>query len=104
MQEVAHERTRERRNGPRGDGGNQRRTYSRGGTEPHRATLRPHDLADAFAGVTGPGGVTDLVALLRTAMPDLHFATEDIFGAVDRTFRYTATGTQRGMLLGRPPT
>lgn len=54
--------------------------------------------------MTGPGGVTDLVALLRTAMPDLHFATEDIFGAVDRTFRYTATGTQRGMLLGRPPT
>jgi steroid delta-isomerase-like uncharacterized protein len=64
-----------------------------------------HDLAQAFPEFTGAGGVTDLVSLLRGAIPDYHQEIVDIFSVGDRVaMRWVARGTHRGKLLGAPPT
>ena len=64
-----------------------------------------HDLAGTWPGVRGQGGVSDLIGLLRSAMPDMQFDIDDIFGTEDRVaMRFTLRGTHRADLLGRPPT
>jgi steroid delta-isomerase-like uncharacterized protein len=64
-----------------------------------------HDLAGTWPGVRGEGGVTDLIGMLRAALPDMQFEIDDIFGAGDRVaMRFTLRGTHRAELLGRPPT
>jgi steroid delta-isomerase-like uncharacterized protein len=46
------------------------------------------------------------LSMLLTALPDLHFTIEDMFGGVgDRVvIRYTYRGTHKGDLMGIPPT
>ena len=45
------------------------------------------------------------VAGFRMAMPDMHFATHDLVAEGDRVlWRFTARGTQTGVLMGIPPT
>jgi ketosteroid isomerase-like protein len=42
---------------------------------------------------------------LQDAMPDVHFAVDDLIAEGDRVvFRVTVTGTQRGVMFGVPPT
>jgi steroid delta-isomerase-like uncharacterized protein len=55
----------------------------------------------------GPGrdGHKQVVALFRSAFPDLHVLTEDLIEEGDRVaLRWKAEGTHRGDLMGLPPT
>jgi len=55
--------------------------------------------------VRGRGQYKDLVNLLHTAFPDLHFTTNDVFAEGDTiACRWTATGTFTGTFLGKPGT
>jgi steroid delta-isomerase-like uncharacterized protein len=64
-----------------------------------------HDLAQAFPEFATAGGVSDLMNLLRTAIPDYHQEILDIFSAGDRVaMRWVARGTHQGELLGAAPT
>ena len=52
----------------------------------------------------GPEGVKEFVGLYRSAFPDLHTTIEDIVTEGDKVaYRWTAVGTNRGELLGVPP-
>jgi steroid delta-isomerase-like uncharacterized protein len=54
---------------------------------------------------TGPEGVKAVVAMFRSAMPDLRVIIDDMFAAGDRVaVRYTIEGTHDGELFGVPPT
>ena len=54
---------------------------------------------------TGPGGVKRFSARLRSAFPDYRIAVEDLMADGDLVaMRWTLRGTQRGELLGVPPT
>jgi len=56
-----------------------------------------HDLAAAWPGVAGVGGVQDFITMLRTAMPDFNIEIEDIFASGDRAaMRLTVRGTHEG--------
>ncbi len=45
------------------------------------------------------------VAGYRMAMPDMHFETHDLVAEGDKVlWRFTATGTQKGVMLSIPPT
>ena len=51
----------------------------------------------------GRDGHKQVVALFRTAFPDLAVSTEDLVAEGDRvTLRWTAVGTHRGDLMGLP--
>ena len=53
----------------------------------------------------GREGHKQVVALFRTAFPDLHVVTEDLVGEGDRVaLRWKAEGTHRGDLMGLVPT
>ena len=53
---------------------------------------------------TGPGGVKRFGAKLRSAFPDYRIAIEDLAADGDRVVaEWTLRGTQRGELLGVPP-
>ena len=53
----------------------------------------------------GPESFRQLITMLRTAFPDLHFAIEDLIGEGDTVAgRLTMNGTQTGPLMGMPPT
>ena len=55
--------------------------------------------------VRGPEAFEQLVNMYRTAFPDLEFTLEDTITEGDRVaFRWRARGTQRGELMGIPPT
>jgi len=76
---------------------------------------RLEDIADEFdddyvldfpGGPAGRGkdGIRMAVRDFRTAFPDLHFATEDLFDEADRVaWRWTMTGTHKGSLGPFPP-
>jgi steroid delta-isomerase-like uncharacterized protein len=50
-------------------------------------------------------GWKQLFAMYRTAFPDLHFTIEEQIGEGDTVLtRWTVTGTQRGEMMGMPPT
>jgi steroid delta-isomerase-like uncharacterized protein len=47
----------------------------------------------------------EVITMLRTAFPDLHFELHDVLAEGDIvSFRSTMTGTHQGMLQGIPPT
>jgi predicted ester cyclase len=53
----------------------------------------------------GPESMRGLVAMLRTAFPDLHFTIEELVAEGDIVAgRPTMRGTQQGLLQGMPPT
>ena len=54
---------------------------------------------------TGPGGVKRLSVKLRSAFPDYSIVIDDLIADGDHVAaRWTLRGTQRGELLGVPPT
>jgi len=57
------------------------------------------------SGASGLDALKSLVAMYLSAFPDLHFEVEDTVTDGDRVaVRWTATGTDRGGLMGMPPT
>jgi steroid delta-isomerase-like uncharacterized protein len=53
----------------------------------------------------GPDGFRQMVAMMRTALPDMHVTVDDLFGEGDKVAcRATITGTFKGELMGIPPT
>jgi steroid delta-isomerase-like uncharacterized protein len=55
--------------------------------------------------VRGPAAERQFIELYLTAFPDLHFTIEELVSNGDTVaVRLTAVGTQRGELLGLPPT
>ena len=53
----------------------------------------------------GPESFRQLITMLRTAFPDLHFAIEDLIAEGDTVAgRLTMNGTHTGPLMGMPPT
>jgi predicted ester cyclase len=56
-------------------------------------------------GNRGPESFRQLITMLRTAFPDLHFAIEDLIAEGDTVAgRLTMNGTHTGPLMGMPPT
>jgi steroid delta-isomerase-like uncharacterized protein len=54
---------------------------------------------------TGPEGVKGVVAIFRSAIPDLRVIVEDMIAEGDKVVvRYTLEGTHEGELFGVPPT
>jgi steroid delta-isomerase-like uncharacterized protein len=54
--------------------------------------------------VRGPGGLRDLIGMLRGAFPDWRETVEDVIAEGDRVaFRVTGSGTQSGPFMGVPP-
>jgi|SRR5579884_1036589 steroid delta-isomerase-like uncharacterized protein len=54
---------------------------------------------------SGPQGIAEVITMFRRAFPDLRFTIEDQIAEGDRVAtRYTFRGTQRGELMGIPPT
>ena len=55
--------------------------------------------------IQGLEAFKQIEAMLLTALPDIHYAVEDIIGEGDKVaVRLTVTGTHRGALMGVPPT
>jgi predicted ester cyclase len=53
----------------------------------------------------GPEGFKQIVAMMRSALPDLHVAVDDLFGEGDRVVtRFTIIGTFKGEMMGIAPT
>jgi steroid delta-isomerase-like uncharacterized protein len=53
----------------------------------------------------GPRGLKCLIAIFRTAFPDLQFIVEDEIREGDKVAaHWTMRGTHRGVYLGNPPT
>ena len=53
----------------------------------------------------GPAGLRYMVMMLRTAFPDLHYATEEMIAEDDKVVaRTTLRGTHLGPFMGIPPT
>ena len=61
---------------------------------------------DAPPGVPrGPAGLRQVVTMLRTAFPDIHYDTEEVIAEDDKVaIRTTMRGTHAGPFLGIPPT
>ena len=69
--------------------------------------LTPDHLAhNAFGGVpNGPQGLKWLIAIFRTAFPDLHCIIEDEIREGDKfAAHWTMRGTHKGLFSGNPPT
>jgi steroid delta-isomerase-like uncharacterized protein len=57
------------------------------------------------AKLEGREALKHYVGGFQAAMPDLHFSIEDLIAEGDKVvWRFTATGTQTGPLMGIPPT
>jgi steroid delta-isomerase-like uncharacterized protein len=68
------------------------RHTSPGGSEGGRDVIRIEDARKS-------------ISAMRTAFPDIHYATDDILADGDRVVvRWTCTGTHRGLFRGIPPT
>lgn len=53
----------------------------------------------------GPEGFKQMVAMMRTALPDVHITIDDMFAEGDRVVtRFTFTGTFKGEMMGAAPT
>jgi steroid delta-isomerase-like uncharacterized protein len=65
-----------------------------------------HIAHNAFTGAPhGPQGLKMLIAIFRTAFPDLLCTVEDEIIEGDKfAVRWSIRGTHRGMFLGNPPT
>ncbi len=69
--------------------------------------LSPNHIAhNAIGGApNGPHGLKLLIAMFRTAFPDLHCTVEDEIHEGDKfSARWTMSGTHQGLFLGNPPT
>ena len=54
---------------------------------------------------SGPEGYKQLVTMYRTAYPDLHLTVDDLITEGDKVVvRWNARGTNKGELMGMPPT
>ncbi len=54
---------------------------------------------------SGPESMRQLITMLRTAFPDLHFTIESLIAEGDTVAgRLTMNGTHEGPLMGMPPT
>ena len=52
----------------------------------------------------GRQGLVDVVKMMRTAFPDMHWTVEESIVEVEKVVsRFTWTGTQKGEFLGIPP-
>ena len=64
-----------------------------------------HTAGDGGDAVPGPDGVRRVVAVWRSAFPDLQFTLEDLVVEGDRVVaRWTCRGTHRGVFRGLAPT
>jgi steroid delta-isomerase-like uncharacterized protein len=53
----------------------------------------------------GPEDVKQIVTMVRTAFPDVHFTVDDLIAEGDKVVgRWTFHGTQEGDFMGIPPT
>ena len=53
----------------------------------------------------GREGLKEIIAMLRTAFPDMHWSIEETIAAGEKVVtRFTWTGTQKGEFLGIPAT
>jgi steroid delta-isomerase-like uncharacterized protein len=53
----------------------------------------------------GREGLKEVIAMLRSAFPDIHWTIEETISNADKVVtRFTWTGTHRGTFLGIPPT
>jgi steroid delta-isomerase-like uncharacterized protein len=53
----------------------------------------------------GPEGFKQMIAMMRSALPDLHVTVDDMFGEGDRVAtRATIIGTFKNEMMGIPPT
>ncbi|OGO30669.1 MAG: hypothetical protein A2Z29_02745 [Chloroflexi bacterium RBG_16_56_11] len=53
----------------------------------------------------GPEGFTQMVAMTRTALPDVHITLDDMFAEANKVAtRFTLTGTFKGEYMGMTPT
>jgi steroid delta-isomerase-like uncharacterized protein len=53
----------------------------------------------------GPEGIKQLIGMYRSAFPDIHFSTGEMFAVDGRvTHRWTFTGTHEGEMMGVEPT
>jgi len=60
---------------------------------------------DPTNSIRGADGYKQLVAVLRSAFPDIRLTIEDITAEGDKVaFRLTSTGTHKGEFMGIPPT
>ena len=65
-----------------------------------------HFAHTAFGGApNGPQGLKWLIAMFRTAFPDIHCTVEDEIRVADQfAAHWTMRGTHKGSFLGNPPT
>jgi steroid delta-isomerase-like uncharacterized protein len=65
-----------------------------------------HFAHNAFGGgPNGPQGLKCLIAMFRSAFPDLHFSLEDEIREGNKiAAHWTMRGTHKGLYLGNPPT
>lgn len=62
-------------------------------------------LHDPAGPVHGSEGLKQFIAMYRSSFPDLHFTLEDVVAEGNMVaWRYTASGTHKGDLMGIPPT
>jgi len=55
--------------------------------------------------VNSAADLKQYVGMFCTALPDLHFSIDDLIAEGDKvTWRFTSHGTQKGALMGIPPT
>ena len=61
---------------------------------------------DPLPGQTqGRQGLKDVIAMMRTAFPDIHWVTDETIASGDKVVtRFTWTGTHRGPFMGIPAT
>jgi steroid delta-isomerase-like uncharacterized protein len=53
----------------------------------------------------GREGLKEVIAMLRSAFPDIHWVTDESIASADKVVtRFTWTGTHRGAFLGIPAT
>lgn len=64
-----------------------------------------HDPPSPAPPVSSSVALKQYVTAYRTALPDVHFSIDDLIAEGDKVvWRFTSHGTQRGELLGIPPT
>jgi steroid delta-isomerase-like uncharacterized protein len=55
--------------------------------------------------IRGPEKFKQMVAMYRTALPDVHLTVDDVFAVGDRVaVRWVSRGTNLGAMMGIPPT
>ena len=80
-------------------------TMAQEGPEIVAADFQRHDLAAALPDAAGPGGLSNFIDMVRTALPDFKMEPVDIISAGDRAvMRWVGSGSHQGEFLGVAPT